>query len=40
MQLVQTRMLLWVFPTTTRTRWRFGFHRRLVKLWAWLIRLP
>jgi len=39
-QLVQTRMLLWVFPSRTRTLWRFGFHRLRVKLWAWLTLLP
>ena len=34
MQLVHTRILLGVLPTITRTRWRLGFHRRFVRLWA------
>src|SRR5262245_34147753 len=40
MQLVQTLRLLGVFPTRTLTRWRFGFHRRFVRLLAWLTRCP
>jgi hypothetical protein len=27
-------------PSFTRTRWRFGIQRRLLTLWAWLIRFP
>ena len=37
---VQTRRVLWTPFTSARTRRRFGFQRRLVTLWAWLIRLP
>jgi hypothetical protein len=40
MQLVQTRMRRGVFPSSTRTRCRLGFHLRFVRLWAWLIRCP
>jgi len=40
MQRVQTFMRRTVVPNFTRTRWRFGIQRRLVTLWAWLIRLP
>ena len=40
MQLVQTESLLWVPSTRTLTFWRFGFHLRLVLLWAWLILFP
>src|SRR5205807_4224789 len=39
-QRVQTRSRLGTPPTTVRTETRFGSHRRLVTLCAWLIRLP
>jgi hypothetical protein len=37
---VQTLIRFTALPTFTRTRWRFGIHRRLETLWAWLIRFP
>jgi len=40
MHRVQTFMRFTAEPTFTRTLWRFGNHRRLVTLWAWLILLP
>jgi hypothetical protein len=26
--------------TMARTRWMFGFHRRLVRRWEWLMLMP
>ena len=40
MQPVQTSIRFVVLPTTERTRWMFGFQRRLVRLWEWLRDLP
>jgi hypothetical protein len=40
MQRVQTFIRFTAEPIFTRIRCRFGIHRRLVTLWAWLIRLP
>ena len=40
MHRVHTRIRFGVLPTTTLTRWRLGFHLRLVRLWAWLTRCP
>jgi hypothetical protein len=40
MQAVQTRAFLWTPSITVFTRRRFGFHRRRVTLFAWLIVLP
>src|SRR5437879_6233054 len=40
MQAVHTRMRLGAPPTTAWTRCRFTFQRRLVTLWAWLMRFP
>src|SRR6266702_3515314 len=40
MQRVQTLIRFTVPLTTARTRCRFGIQRRLVTLWAWLIRFP
>jgi hypothetical protein len=37
---VHTRMRLVVAPTRACTGRRFTFQRRLVTLWAWLMRLP
>lgn len=37
---VHTCILRGVLPSSTRTRWRLGFHRRFVRLCAWLIRWP
>src|SRR5207244_9023098 len=39
-QRVQTRMRRVVPFTTARTRWRFGYQRRLVLLFAWLTLCP
>jgi len=40
MQDVHTRMRLEAPATIARTFCKFKFQRRLVTLWAWLIRLP
>ena len=40
MQEVHTRMRLVVAPTRACTGRRFTFQRRLVTLWAWLMRFP
>src|SRR2546423_6917318 len=40
MHRVQTLMRLTAPSTIARTRCRFGIHRRLDTLWAWLIRFP
>jgi len=40
MHRVQTLIRRTVLPIFTRTRCRFGSHRRLLTLWAWLIRFP
>lgn len=40
MQFVQTRKRRLAPFTTARTCCKFTFQRRLVTLWAWLIRLP
>src|ERR1700730_1717356 len=40
MQEVQTRIRLVVAPTRACTGRRFTFQRRLVRLWAWLMRFP
>jgi hypothetical protein len=40
MQDVQTRTRFAAPFTTALTDWRFKFQRRLVTLWAWLIRWP
>jgi hypothetical protein len=40
MHRVQTFIRLTVWPTFVRMRCRFGNHRRLETLWAWLIRFP
>ena len=40
MQAVQTRMRFVVAPTRACTGRRFTFQRRLVTLWAWLMRFP
>jgi hypothetical protein len=32
---VQTLIRLGVEPTMARTRWMFGFQRRLVRRWEW-----
>ena len=40
MQDVHTRMRLVVAPTRACTGRRFTFQRRLVTLWAWLMRFP
>lgn len=40
MQDVQTRIFLGVPPTTARTVWMLGVHRRLVLRWEWLIDFP
>jgi hypothetical protein len=40
MQLVQTWMRLGAPFTRARTRWMFGFHRRLVRRCEWLMLLP
>src|ERR1700691_5156957 len=37
---VQTRMRLVVAPTRACTGRKFTFQRRLVTLWAWLMRFP
>jgi hypothetical protein len=37
---VHTRMRLVVAPTRAWTGLRFTFQRRLVTLWAWLMRFP
>ena len=29
-----------VFPTMALTRWMFGFQRRLMRLWEWLMLMP
>src|SRR6266852_3461696 len=40
MQAVQTRTCLVPPPTTARTRFKFGFHRRRRVLFAWLTTFP
>jgi hypothetical protein len=40
MHAVQTRTCLLTPATTARTRFKFGFHRRLRVLFAWLTTLP
>ena len=40
MQLVHTSMRRVDPPTTARTRWMFGFQRRLVRRCEWLMRMP
>src|SRR5712664_3249054 len=40
MHAVQTRTCVLTPATTARTRFRFGFHRRLRVLFAWLITFP
>jgi len=40
MQDVQTRSVLATPPTMAWTRRKFGFQRRRVTLWAWLILFP
>src|SRR4029077_18248525 len=40
MHSVQARTCFFTPPTTARTRRRFGFHRRLRVLFAWLITFP
>jgi hypothetical protein len=40
MQEVQTRICLRAPLICARTRRKFGFQRRRVTLWAWLIVLP
>src|ERR1700733_12330551 len=40
MQEVHTRIRLVVAPTRACTGRRFTFQRRLVTLWAWLMRFP
>jgi hypothetical protein len=40
MQEVQTRMRFVVAPTRACTGRKFTFQRRLVTLWAWLMRFP
>jgi hypothetical protein len=37
---VQTRTCFLTPATTARTRFKFGFHRRRLVLFAWLITLP
>jgi len=39
-QEVHTRIRLVVAPTRACTGRKFTFHRRLVTLWAWLMRFP
>ena len=36
-QRVQTARVRVPPPTLARTRWMFGYWRRLLTLWAWLI---
>src|SRR5687768_2516625 len=40
MQLVHTSTRFVVPPTTARTRWMFGFQRRLVRRCEWLTLMP
>jgi hypothetical protein len=40
MHAAQTRICLFAPFTTARTRRKFGFHRRLRVLFAWLITFP
>ena len=40
MHAVHTRTCLLTPATTARTRFRFGFHRRLRVLFAWLTTFP
>ncbi len=40
MHSVQTRILLGTPFTSALTRWRFGYQRLLVLLWAWLTLKP
>lgn len=40
MHLVQTRMVLTVPPRLVLKFCRFGFQRRLVRIWEWLTDMP
>jgi hypothetical protein len=37
---VQTETRLGLPATIARTRWMFGFQRRLLRRWEWLTRIP
>ena len=37
---VHTSMRFGLPPTMARMRWMFGFQRRLVRRWEWLMLIP